>query len=153
MENASKALLMAGGILIALLIVGALFLMFSNLGVFQDSQDAQKKASQIAEFNNQFMPYDKDDLTLMEVKSLYNKIISNNNLNDEKINTNIESVYKFSNNNTRAYDINTPFNEIGEKSKQIRVFYMDEIKYGSSGKINVINIKEKMNTNRDKITD
>ena len=31
MENASKALIMAGGVLIALMIIGALVLMFSNL--------------------------------------------------------------------------------------------------------------------------
>ncbi len=31
MENASKALIMAGSVLIALLIIGALILMFNNL--------------------------------------------------------------------------------------------------------------------------
>ena len=78
MENASKALLMAGGILIALLIIGSLVLLFANLQDYQNKTDISSKQSQIAEFNNQFEPYNKKDLTLMELKSIYNKIISNN---------------------------------------------------------------------------
>lgn len=78
MENASKALLMAGGILIALLILGALIMMFTSLQDYQNSNDARTKNTQIAEFNNQFEPYNKEGLTLMELKSVYNKIESNN---------------------------------------------------------------------------
>lgn len=78
MENASKAILMAAGILIALLILGALILMFTRLGMFQSQNDAQTKQSQIAAFNNQFEPYNGKNLTLMDLKSLYSKIVSNN---------------------------------------------------------------------------
>ncbi len=95
MENASKALLMAGGILIALLILGALIMMFTNLQDYQNSNDARTKNTQIAQFNNQFEPYNKDGenakgekdenntLTLMELKSVYNKIESNNKQHPE----------------------------------------------------------------------
>ncbi len=78
MENASKALLMAGGILIALLILGALVLLMTNLQTYQNANNDMTKNSQIAEFNNQFEPYNKNNLTLMELKSVYNKIESNN---------------------------------------------------------------------------
>ena len=37
MENASKALVMAGGILIALLVIGALLLMFNQVSDYQRS--------------------------------------------------------------------------------------------------------------------
>ena len=94
MENATRALTMAGGILIALMILGALFLMFNNLSSYQNSNDASTKNSQIAEFNNQFEPYNKDNLTLMELKSVWNKIQSNNSKNPEYfIETNINSIY------------------------------------------------------------
>ena len=73
MENATRALTMAGGILIALMILGALFLMFNNLSSYQNQNDTSTKSTQIAEFNNQFEPYNKDDLTLMELHSVYNK--------------------------------------------------------------------------------
>lgn len=78
MENTSKALLMAGGILIALLILGALVLLMTNLQTYQNANNDMTKNSQIAEFNNQFEPYNKNNLTLMELKSVYNKIESNN---------------------------------------------------------------------------
>ena len=65
MENASKALLMAGGILIALLILGALIMMFTSLQDYQNTNDAQTKNSQIAQFNNQFEPYNKDGKTII----------------------------------------------------------------------------------------
>lgn len=83
MENASKALLMAGGILIALLILGALIMMFTSLQDYQNTNDARTKNTQIAQFNNQFEPYNKEGLTLMELKSVYNKIESNNKQHPE----------------------------------------------------------------------
>ena len=43
MENASKALLMAGGILTALLVIGALILMFNQLGSIKKVIQMQKK--------------------------------------------------------------------------------------------------------------
>lgn len=78
MENASKALIMAGGILIALLIIGSLVLMFTSLQDYRNSEEQSTKDTQVAKFNDQFEPYKKDDLTLMELKSVYNKIESNN---------------------------------------------------------------------------
>ena len=57
MENASKALLMAGGVLIALLIISALILMFNQIGDYEKAQDASKKDSQLAEFNKDFERY------------------------------------------------------------------------------------------------
>lgn len=93
MENASKALLMAGGILIALLILGALILLMTNLQSYQRNNDEIEKNAQIAEFNSQFEPYNKDNLTLMEIKSVYNKLESHNAQHPEyKIEHNIEDV-------------------------------------------------------------
>ena len=50
----------------------------SNLQTYQNANNDMTKNSQIAEFNNQFEPYNKNNLTLMELKSVYNKIESNN---------------------------------------------------------------------------
>ena len=81
---------MAGGILIALLILGALIMMFTSLQDYQNTNDAQTKNSQIAQFNNQFEPYNKDNLTLMELKSVYNKIESNNTQHSKDSNGKID---------------------------------------------------------------
>ena len=48
MENASKALLMAAGVLIALIIIGALLLMFNNLSNYQETNTQNTRESQIA---------------------------------------------------------------------------------------------------------
>ena len=134
MENATRALTMAGGILIALMILGALFLMFNNLSSYQNSNDASTKNSQIAEFNNQFEPYNKDNLTLMELKSVWNKIQSNNSKNPEYfIETNINSIYA---------NIDKDFTSLPEEDKQKRVFGCTNIDYDSEGRINKIEFKK-----------
>lgn len=92
MENASHALLIAGGILIALLILGSLVMLFTNLQDYQNKTDISVKQAQIADFNNQFEPFNKTGLTLMELKSIYNKITSNNIKHPEyTINHNIDT--------------------------------------------------------------
>ena len=136
MENASKALLMAGGVLISLLVIGALVLLFSNLQDYQTKTNASAVQAEIANFNNQFEPYNKKDLTLMELKSVYNKIISNNEKYPEyAIDSNIikspgavtkthgKSIYEF-------YLHNKNFKDINEAHKQQKVFECTEIKYG-----------------------
>lgn len=134
MENATRALTMAGGILIALMILGALFLMFNNLSSYQNSNDASTKNSQIAEFNNQFEPYNKDNLTLMELKSVWNKIQSNNSKNPEYfIETNINTIYT---------NIDKNFTSLPEEDKQKRVFGCTNIDYDSEGRINKMEFKK-----------
>ena len=54
MENASKALIMAGSVLIALMIIGALILTFSNITAYQETNTRSTRSSQMAEFNSQY---------------------------------------------------------------------------------------------------
>lgn len=80
MENASKALLMAGGMLIALLVIGALVLMFNQIGDYEKGNQGIKKTSEIAEFNMDFERYlDDKGITGADVISLINKISDYNN--------------------------------------------------------------------------
>lgn len=136
MENASKALIMAGGILIALMILGSLVLLFSNLQDYQNKTDASTKQSQIAKFNSQFEPYNKDNLTLMELKSVYNKIISNNKKYPEyEIKENIKSVYP---------KISDEFSNIIENDKITKVFECTKVEYNNpDGRISKMYFAEK----------
>ena len=135
MENATRALTMAGGILIALMILGALLLMFNNLSSYQNKNDASEKDSQVAEFNNQFEPYNKQNLTLMELKSVWNKIQSNNSKNPEyKINTNIIKVYT---------NIDGDFTDFPEQDKQNHVYKCTSIEYNNpNGRISAMNFEK-----------
>ena len=78
MENASKALIMAGSVLIALIIIGAFMLMLTNLTDYQEKNDTRIEQQQIVEFNNQFSTYDRKGLRGTDMLSLINRIIDYN---------------------------------------------------------------------------
>lgn len=143
MENATRALTMAGGILIALMILGALFLMFNNLSSYQNQNDTSTKSTQIAEFNNQFEPYNKDKLTLMELHSVYNKVNSNNTKNPEY---KIEMIYEFNSNHEDGNlkeNFKSNFTAIEEAEKMNNTFSCINIEYkGVDGRISKIVFKD-----------
>lgn len=78
MENASKALIMAGSVLLALIVIGAFILMFSNLNDYQEKNDTAIEQQQIVEFNNQFSTYDRTGLRGTDMLSVMNRIIDYN---------------------------------------------------------------------------
>lgn len=79
MENASKALIMAGGILIALLVIGALLLMFNQIGSYEKAQTSNVKDSQLAQFNIDFERYTDDNgITGADIISIINKVMDYN---------------------------------------------------------------------------
>ena len=149
MENATRALTMAGGILIALMILGALFLMFNNLSSYQNQNDTSTKSTQIAEFSNQFEPYNKDNLnskdnlTLMELHSVYNKVNSNNTKNPEY---KIEMIYEFNSNHEDGNlkeNFKSNFTAIEEAEKMNSTFSCINIEYkGVDGRISKIVFKD-----------
>lgn len=78
MENASKALIMAGGILIALMIIGALLLMFNSISSYQDTNTQTNREAQIVDFNNQYETYNRNDVRGSDLYSLLNNVINYN---------------------------------------------------------------------------
>ena len=78
MENASKALVMAGSVLLALIVIGAFMLMLTNLTDYQEKTDTVIEQQQIVEFNNQFSTYDRTNLRGNDMLSLMNRIIDYN---------------------------------------------------------------------------
>lgn len=74
MENASKALLIAGGVLIALIIMSLLVVAFTKIGDYQKAQSEGSRDSQLAEFNRDFERYTEDDIRGVDIVSLINKI-------------------------------------------------------------------------------
>ena len=79
MENASKALLIAGGMLIALLVIGALLLMFNQIGDYEKAQTTSDKVSQIVDFNKEFEKYTYDNnIKVYDLISLINKAVDYN---------------------------------------------------------------------------
>lgn len=73
MENASKALLMAGGVLIAVLIIAILVRTFGTVGLFQKQKLTEEESRQIAEFNEQYLKYLNQYMYGTEVITIINK--------------------------------------------------------------------------------
>lgn len=77
MENASKALIMAGSILIAILIISLGILIFNN---FRDKaiSSANLDKQEISEFNSKITPYVGQNTSGSQVNTLIQYVISNN---------------------------------------------------------------------------
>lgn len=73
MENASKALLIAGGVLLALLIIVVLLRTYGGISSFQKTKLSQEEAQQIEEFNKQYTKYLGQYVYGTEVISLQHK--------------------------------------------------------------------------------
>ncbi len=79
MENATKALLIAAGVLIAIMVISALVLMFDRISeVSQTEQDALV-AQQLTEFNREYEAFNRRDLWGGQIISVMNKMLDNNN--------------------------------------------------------------------------
>ena len=78
MENAAQALLMAGSILIAIMVIGALMLMLNNLSNYQSANIDNQRDVQIIEFNNQFETYNRTDVRGSDIVSLLNRAVDYN---------------------------------------------------------------------------
>ena len=82
MENASKALIIAGAILLAILIIG--------LGIFIYRQAANTVSDTgmdqlaIQHFNAQFTQYDSKTVSGGSARALYDTVVNNNNTDTEK---------------------------------------------------------------------
>lgn len=78
MENATKALLMAGALLISILVVGLLVIGYRSISDYQQSSSSLKKDQQLSSFNQGFAQYVRKDLVGTDVISLVNKIVDYN---------------------------------------------------------------------------
>lgn len=73
MENASKALLIAGGILIALVLIVLFINMYGRISNIRNEQEKQQEAEQLAAFNAGFEAYNKRVMYGADVITLINK--------------------------------------------------------------------------------
>lgn len=92
MENASKALLMAGGILLTMLVVTVLMYAFGLVSEYQANKDRLREIEEVAKFNQQFTGYERNDVLGYEVLSLVNKVIDYNQRHSFKGNETTSSV-------------------------------------------------------------
>ena len=78
MENASRAILMAGGILIAVILISILILAFNKISDFKQVEIDKESREQIVKFNNIFLSYKKNAMYGTDIISILNLAIDNN---------------------------------------------------------------------------
>lgn len=88
MENATKALTMAGSVLIAIMVIALIYMLVNKISETEEQDEMQLKAEQTAEFNKEFESYEKKLMRGTELITVINKAINNNNRydNSEKVN-------------------------------------------------------------------
>ncbi len=166
MENASKALIMAGGILIALLILALLVYGYSNIRNLSARELTEKEIEQLTIFNKEYESYNRKLLRGVDVISVINKAIDNNKKyeNDKYYTINIqfkmaeEVIYKKDGKtSTTAFNINKYYNmnefDIIRNDTDAftdfkrRIFDCTEVKYHEvSGRINYMKFEERKMT-------
>lgn len=78
MENASKALVMAAGVLIGVLIISLGVYLFVDFGSTSAEINAQNAEKQITQFNSKFTSYADKELTIYDVITVVNYAKENN---------------------------------------------------------------------------
>ena len=92
MENASKALLIAGAVLIVILLIGVGMLIYnSSAGIWGEAKN-QMSALEIDTFNNQFEQYEGTTKTKTDVETLFRKIRTNNLTAENTVTFNSDTV-------------------------------------------------------------
>lgn len=78
MENASKALLIAGGMLLAMMILVLLISLATSISDVTESQDRKQLTQQLVQFNKQYEAYNKTRMYGIDVITVVNKAVDYN---------------------------------------------------------------------------
>ena len=153
MENVSKALIIAAGVLIAIIVLSLFLAMYSRMSSISKTQEEVLKQSQLQEFNEQYEAYNRQVMYGVDVITLSNKVDQNNIDNPrEKIDLyiNNEKITKPSNsgNSIQIVDnqevFTVTYNSNVEPNFDKTVFRCASIKYDNkTGKVNKIYIVKK----------
>lgn len=85
MENASKALLIAGSVLVAIMLIAVGMRVLNAGSTTINQQTATTETMAITQFNAQFAGYLDKPITATQATSLVQKIIANNATNSKKV--------------------------------------------------------------------
>lgn len=133
MENASKALIIAGEVLLSIIIISALLLAFNNLSSYQDVKVKSDRATQIVQFNNKYEAYNKDDIRGNTLYSLLNQVVDYNERKSTEGNEGAEVGYQPM---TIKIDLNSEDgknkSELTAPDKKQRIFKEDYYKVDST---------------------
>lgn len=149
MENASKALIMAGGVLIGILIISLAVYLFVDFGSTSAQINAQNSQKQITEFNSKFTSYegykDKDGnwkITIYDIITLASYAKENNQYYEdtieEQIDVKINKKAIQNNTNEENQELISNYTRDGILKK----FKCSNVEYNARGKVKSITFNE-----------
>ncbi len=159
MENASKALIMAGGILIGILIISLAVYLFTDFGRTAADINDRNASQQLVDFNSKFTKYEsyKDNdgnwkTTVYDIVTLAGYAKENNEYYnesiDEQISVNIVGANKLENiqgisnyKKTLIIDGNTTY-LYNDDGVSLRRYKCTSISYNTRGKVKSINFEK-----------
>ena len=124
MENATKALLIAAGVLIGIMVLSLGVSLYFSLGSYVDSTKEQLEANEIAKFNTQFIKY--NNTTLNEEG---NEVVT--------FRVGIQDVVTAAN---IAYENNKNLGDINGEANENNLFVAVNVKYNGSQQLNNIQV-------------
>lgn len=148
MENASKALIIAGAILISILIISLGVLIFNKMG-HSAKQAANMDEQEIASFNSKITPYVGDNISGSQVNALIQLVISidNSAISSGDLSKTVSITYKSTNNKTNTISVNASKqlkDSVGDATRKVNtgagIYYKVKAAYGDNGLINSITV-------------
>lgn len=148
MENASKALIMAGAVLVAILIVSLGVVIFNNFSK-SVKDNANMDEQEIANFNSKLTPYMGDSISGSQVNALIQLVISidSSAYNSNELGKAVTISYKSNNGEDNTISVNKDSgvvnsNNLATKKVETGVgkFYKVTSEYGNNGLINKITV-------------
>ena len=83
MENASKALLIAAGILVGLIVISMIMVSYRQISSYYQTKEQVEISKQMNNFNEKYIPYNRDDVRGSDLLSLINRIVNFNTINPD----------------------------------------------------------------------
>jgi flagellar basal body-associated protein FliL len=135
MENASQALIIAGGILIAIIVLSVGVYLFVNYSKVSESYEKLQENKEINKFNTNFTKFkDRTDITAQEIITLKNFVTNYNKQNE----TNVKVEYPYNTMKDAEFIKNYSVNNDG-----IIYFKCTDIEYENDGRVKRIEFQMK----------
>jgi len=131
MENASQALVIAGGILLGILTLTMLVYMFNNMAIIGNADKQKEEMERLADWNAEWEAYNKQYLYGAEVLTVLNKAEQNNLEYDNNVRYTVQINVKNGESATvpNAHDF--------LETRKTNIFICTEVKYNNeTGRVN-----------------
>ena len=127
MENASRALMMAAGVLIGLMILSLAVYLITSFGAASAEAHRTNEQNRINEFNTQFTQYEgRQDITIHDIVTVVNLARSNNETYDLDSQTSDNSNYYITV-NAKIASVGNKFNMQDLETKNLNEIVTNEI--------------------------